>query len=64
MSTSADPVRVNVKTMIMLGGCRVLPGERVLPRHLAESAIRDGFASAMDDDKKTKLTKKPQGITL
>jgi len=64
LSTSADTLRVQVRTLCVVGGQRVLPGERELPRATADQAIRDGFAVGIETKRGGKLSKRPEGIRL
>jgi len=48
----------------MIGGERVLPGERMLPRATADQLVRDGLADAFGAEKKTRMNAKPQGMKL
>jgi hypothetical protein len=48
----------------VVGGQRVLPGERELPRAAADQAIRDGFAVGIETKRGGKLNKRPEGIRL
>jgi hypothetical protein len=58
------PTRVLVRTLCMIGGERVLPGERMLPRATADQLVRDGLAEAFGTEKKTRMNAKPQGMKL